>query len=89
MSKLRARIDVIKHYSIIKLKPTHVWLVEDVGHFGDLLRCELLFKMGQPRPLLHLFLSFQTHYKFCKKYICEKMSIQYTVPRFELMAFGT
>ena len=30
------------------------------------------------------FLSFQTHYRFYNKYVCEKMSIQYTVPGFEL-----
>ena len=28
--------------------------------------------MGQPRPLFHLFLFFQPHYKFYKKYVCEK-----------------
>ena len=28
--------------------------------------------MGQPRPLFHLFSSFQTRYKFCNKYVNEK-----------------
>ena len=47
--------------------------------------------MGHPRPLFYLFSSFQTHYKFyskdvCEnKDVCEKMSIQYTVPGFELI----
>ena len=42
-------------------------------------------KMGQPQPLLlFYFLSFETNIitKFETK-ICEKMSIQYTVPIFE------
>ena len=33
---------------------------------------EFFFKMGQPRPLFHLFLSFQTYYIFYNKYACEK-----------------
>ena len=28
--------------------------------------------MGQPRPLFYLISSFQTHYKFYNKYLCEK-----------------
>ena len=35
--------------------------------------------MGQPRPLFHLFLSFQTHITMFTTNKCEKMSIQYKV----------
>ena len=36
-----------------------------------------------------LFILSNTHYKFYNKYICEKMSIQYMVPGFELITFAT
>ena len=39
-------------------------------------------KMGQPRPLFHLFSSFQTHITIFTTDKCEKMSIQYPVPGF-------
>ena len=47
------------------------------------------FKMGQPRPLFHLFSSFQTHITIFTTNKCEKMSIQYTVLGFEPTTFGT
>ena len=54
--------------------------------------------MGQPRPLFNLFSSFQTRitiFATNKHDMAHgqgknvKMSIQYTVPRFELTTFGT
>ena len=45
-------------------------------------------KMGQTHPLFRLFSVFSNkHYNFTTN-ICEKMSIQYTEPGFEPMAFG-
>ena len=46
-------------------------------------------KMGQPRPLFHLFSSFHTFITIFTTNKCEKMSIQYTMLRFELTTFGT
>ena len=46
-------------------------------------------KMNQPRPLFNLFSSFQPHITNFTTNKCEKMSIQYTVPEFELTTFGT
>ena len=49
----------------------------------------IIFKMGQSRPLFNLFLVFANkHYNFTTN-ICEKISIQYTVPGFEPPTFGT
>ena len=48
----------------------------------------LMLKMGHPRPLFCLFLSFQTNIIFAT-YICEKMSIQYTVQGFKPTIFRT
>ena len=46
------------------------------------------FKMGQPRPRFRLFWSFQTNMiTIFAANICEKMSIQYTVPGFEPTTF--
>ena len=50
---------------------------------------EIFNKTGQPRPLFHLFSSFQTHISIFAANKCEKMSIQYTVPGFKLTTFGT
>ena len=49
----------------------------------------LFLKMGQPRPLFHLFLSFQTHITIFTTIKCENFSIKCTVPGFELMTFRT
>ena len=50
----------------------------------------VFLKMSQPRPLLLFIfgLSNQHHYNFATN-ICEKISIQYTVPGFEPTTFGT
>ena len=49
----------------------------------------LLFqKMSHPRPLFHLFSSFQTSVTIFTTNNCEK-SIQYTVLGFEPTTFGT
>ena len=48
-----------------------------------------LKKMAYPGLFSFIFVFSNTHYKFYIKYVCEKMSIQYTVPGFELMTFGT
>ena len=49
-----------------------------------------LKKIGQPRPLFYLFLSFQTHitilHQFKEKNV---MTIQYTALGFELITFET
>ena len=57
----------------------------------NLLTVVFLKKMGQPRPLLHLFLLFSNkQYKFYNKSIRKNvMSIQYPVPGFKPMTFGT
>ena len=50
--------------------------------------CSLfVFKMGQPRPLFRLFSSFQTNITILTTNKCEKMSIQYPAPGFELTTF--
>ena len=36
-----------------------------------------------------IFVFSNTHFKLCNKCVCEKMSIQYMVPGFELTTFGT
>ena len=55
-----------------------------------LLKNIIHLKMGHPRPLFHLFLSFQTHItNFSTISYVKNMSIQYTVPGFELTTFGT
>ena len=43
----------------------------------------------QPRPLFHLFSSFQTQITILTATKCEKMSIQYTVLWFKHMTFRT
>ena len=45
--------------------------------------------MGKSRPLFVYFWSFQTNISIFTTNICEKMSIQYTVPGFEPTTFGT
>ena len=52
-------------------------------------RTALFLKMGKPRPLFHLFLSFQIHTTIFTTNNCEKMSIHYIMPGFELMTFET
>ena len=54
-------------------------------------RLFILNKMGHPRPLFHLFSSFQTNIAILLQHIYVKnvMSIQYMVPGFEPMTFGT
>ena len=47
------------------------------------------FKNGSNLASFHLFLPFQTHITIFTTNNCEKMSIQYMVPGFELTAFGT
>ena len=48
------------------------------------------FKKNGPTPAsFNLFSSFQTHITIFTPNKCEKMSIQYTVPGFKLMTFGT
>ena len=49
----------------------------------------LVKKMEQPRPLFHLYWSFQTRITIFTTNKCEKMSIQYMVRGFEPMTFGT
>ena len=44
--------------------------------------------MGHSRPLFHLLSSFRTQITKFTANKCEKMSIQYTVPGFELTTFG-
>ena len=46
-------------------------------------------KWANPVLFFIYFRLFRTHYKFYNKYVCEKMSIHFTVPRFELTTFGT
>ena len=46
-----------------------------------------LKKMGQPRPLFRLFSPFQTNITTLTTNKCEKMSIQYPAPGFELTTF--
>ena len=57
----------------------------------DQIKIVILFlkKMGPPWPLFHLFSSFQTHITIFSTNKCEKMSIQYMVPGFKLITFGT
>ena len=43
------------------------------------------FEMGLPQSLFHLFPSIQTHFTFFTTNKYEKMSIQYTVPGYELI----
>ena len=50
---------------------------------------DFFYKMGKPWPLFHLFSSFQTHITMFTTNKCEKMSVQYMVPGFELMTLGT
>ena len=45
-------------------------------------------KIGHPRPLFRLFESFQTNITIFTTNKCEKMSIQYMLPGFELTTFG-
>ena len=54
------------------------------------MRSQLNFlKMGQPRPLFHLFLSFQTHTTIVSNKQMWKNSSQYMVPGLEHMTFWT
>ena len=46
-----------------------------------------LNKQGNPRPIFYLFSSFQTNITILTTNKCEKMSIQYTEPGFELTTF--
>ena len=65
-------------------------LPENLGKlYLPILGNHSFLKMGHPRPLFHLFSSFQTNITIFTTNICEKMSIQYTVPGFELTTFGT
>ena len=43
--------------------------------------------MGHPRPLFNLFSSFQTHITILTTNKCEKVSIHYPAPGFELTTF--
>ena len=56
------------------------------NHFKVLF---FLKQLGQPRPLFHLFSSFQTQTTIFTANKFEKMSIQYTVPGIKLTTFGT
>ena len=50
----------------------------------------LFFKNGPtPASFSFIFVFPNKHYKFYNKYVCDKMSIQYMVPGFELTTFGT
>ena len=57
------------------------------------LRCprlDVIEKRAIPASLSFIFVfSNKHHYNFNNKYICEKMSIQYTVVGFEPVTFGT
>ena len=48
---------------------------------------DVFLKNGPTRPLIHLCSSFQTHITIFTTSKYEKMSIQYTVPGFELTTF--
>ena len=52
-------------------------------------KTSVFFKMGQTQPLFIYFRSLQTHIAISTTNKCEIMSIQYTVPGFELTTFGT
>ena len=59
--------------------------------FQTLVCSHSSLKMGQPRPLFHLFLVFiNKQYNFYYKSMWKNvMSIQYTAPGFEPTSFGT
>ena len=48
-----------------------------------------IYVMRHPRPLFHLFSTFQTNSTTFTTNQCEKMSIQYTVLGFEPTTFAT
>ena len=50
---------------------------------------QLLKNGPTPAPFPIVFVFSNTHYKFYNKYVCEEMSIQYTVRGFEFMTIGT
>ena len=58
---------------------------------AELIKTFFLKKMGQTRPLFHLFSVFSNKQNnFFNKSMCKNfMSIQYTVPGFEPTTFGT
>ena len=71
------------HTSPISYSAISFWLVN---------KNVFLKKMGHPRPLFHLFSSFQTNFTVCTTNKCEQMSFQYTVlgfVGFEPTTFGT
>ena len=63
--------------------------VKNIDSLPPLTQMFFFKNMFQTRPLFHLFSSFQTHIKIFTVNKCEKMSIQYTEPGFELTTFGT
>ena len=50
---------------------------------------QLLKNGPTPAPFPIVFVFSNTHYKFYNKYVCEEMSILYTVRGFEFMTIGT